>query len=124
MKTKETTTSHHTRTDDDLFIVRMKTGVYETKPEAEENGEALMELLGDDTPLPILIDFSTAGGQDIETRRFYAEKSGRWCSRAAILVGSPVSRVMGNIYIGLNKPLVPTKLFTDEEVAVRWLKNN
>jgi hypothetical protein len=40
----------------------------------------------------------------------------------ALLVKSPVSRVIGNFYIGLNKPLYPTKLFTSEESAVEWLQ--
>ena len=120
----ETICSFHTRTDDGLFVVRMKEGVSETIEMARENGQALMRLLGDDAPLPLLIDFTLGSGQDSETRQYYANHSGDWCTKAAILVNSPVARVMGNIYMGLNKPKVPTRLFTLEEAAMAWLKND
>jgi hypothetical protein len=31
--------------------------------------------------------------------------------------------VLGNFYLGLNKPLVPTRLFTSEEEAQAWLRS-
>ena len=39
-----------------------------------------------------------------------------------ILIGSTTSRVLGNFYLGINKPTVPTKLFDNEEEAIKWLK--
>jgi hypothetical protein len=41
----------------------------------------------------------------------------------ALLMGSPVSRVLGNLYLGLNKPPIPTRLFTSEEEAKVWLRS-
>jgi hypothetical protein len=41
----------------------------------------------------------------------------------AILIDSSVSRVVGNFFLGINKPAVPTKLFTNEKEAVKWLIN-
>jgi hypothetical protein len=43
-------------------------------------------------------------------------------SAAAFLIGSPVSKVIGNFFLGLNKLPFPTKLFTSEEKAIEWLK--
>jgi len=40
----------------------------------------------------------------------------------ALLVESPVSQVIANFFIGLNKPKVPTRLFISEAEAVAWLK--
>lgn len=40
----------------------------------------------------------------------------------AFIIGAPISRVVGNFYIGLNKPIYPTKLFNDKEKAFKWLK--
>ena len=40
----------------------------------------------------------------------------------AILVSSPLSRIIGNFFMGLNKPSVPARLFDNEEKAVQWLK--
>jgi hypothetical protein len=40
----------------------------------------------------------------------------------ALLVGSPMSRAIGNFFIGLNKPLIPTRLFVSEPEALAWLR--
>jgi hypothetical protein len=39
----------------------------------------------------------------------------------ALLVGSPVTRVIGNFFIGLNKPRWPVRLFRSESDALAWL---
>jgi hypothetical protein len=41
--------------------------------------------------------------------------------RLALVVGSPVSRTLGNVFVALAKPPYPTRLFTDEDAAVAWL---
>lgn len=41
----------------------------------------------------------------------------------AILMGSPLSMIIGNFFMGLNKPRVPVKLFTSDENAVKWCKS-
>jgi len=43
-------------------------------------------------------------------------------SAIAMLVKSPVSSIIGNFFLGLNKPSVPTHLFTSEVKAVNWLE--
>jgi len=44
-------------------------------------------------------------------------------SRLAIIVGSPVSRMLGNAYMGFRAPACPTRLFTEEHPAIRWLRS-
>jgi len=39
----------------------------------------------------------------------------------AIVIKSPLSRVIGNFFLGMNKPAVPTRLFDDENDAIEWL---
>jgi hypothetical protein len=43
-------------------------------------------------------------------------------SAFAIIIQSPLSRVIGNFFMGLNKPRVPARLFKSEKEAVKWLK--
>ena len=124
MEPLETGNAKHIRTEEGILISRVKENEYETLADARQNAAALMKLKGADATLPLLVDFSKASGQDAETRKFYAEESVKWTHRVALLVNSPVARVMGNIYMGLNKPLVPTRLFTDEKEALAWLKSN
>ncbi|MGK5088175.1 STAS/SEC14 domain-containing protein [Bdellovibrionota bacterium FG-2] len=40
----------------------------------------------------------------------------------ALVIGSPIGRVIGNFFLGLNKTIYPTRLFTSEEDAISWLK--
>ncbi len=42
----------------------------------------------------------------------------------ALLIDSLASKVIGNFFIGLNKPPFPVKLFTSEGKAVAWLKKD
>jgi len=35
---------------------------------------------------------------------------------------SPLSRAVGNIFLGVNRPLVPCRLFTSEPQALAWLR--
>lgn len=39
-----------------------------------------------------------------------------------ILIDSPLSAIIGNFFMGLNKPRVPVKLFTNELAAINWCK--
>ena len=40
----------------------------------------------------------------------------------AILVSSPVSRAVANFFISLARPRFPTRLFTDDDAALAWLR--
>jgi hypothetical protein len=40
----------------------------------------------------------------------------------ALITGSAVNKTIGNIFLSIDKPLVPTKLFTNEESARQWLR--
>jgi len=58
-----------------------------------------------------------------ESRDYFANERTASIQRAtALLISSPVNRIIGNFFMGLNKPLTPTKLFTDHQKAIKWLK--
>jgi len=42
-------------------------------------------------------------------------------SHVAILISSPITKIMGNIFVRFSKPYYPTKLFTNVEQAKEWL---
>jgi hypothetical protein len=42
-------------------------------------------------------------------------------SRMAVLVGDPLSRMLGNFFLRVSRPAYPTRIFTDEAAARRWL---
>ena len=72
---------------------------------------------------PLFVDMRNCKSITREAREYYAgEKSAKAVSAAAGLIGSPVSRIIGNFFMRLNKPVLPTKIFTSETEALEWLK--
>lgn len=82
--------------------------------------EAMIELTGD-RPAPLFVDVRQAGPQDRAGRLEFIRRH-EVVSAVAIVVGSPLSRMMGNFFINVNKPKAPTRLFDDEAAALAWLK--
>ena len=70
----------------------------------------------------VLIDMTSITEISKEARDYFANERTASIQRAtALLIGSPVSRVIGNFFMGLNKPVSPTRLFTDPQKAIQWL---
>ena len=58
-----------------------------------------------------------------EARDFLASKEGvKGCIAGAIIVGSPVGSFIGNWYLSLSKPLIPSRTFTKKDAAIKWLR--
>lgn len=69
--------------------------------------------------LPLCVHLNGTRGVSQEARNYYqANPAG---PAMAFVATSPVARVIGNFFIGLNKPTIPTLLFDREEQAVQWL---
>lgn len=97
-----------------------KPGVHMTLAMAEESNARLIEL-GGGAARPLLIDVRPLRSMDGDARAFFASAGGP--SAVALLVDSPLSRILANFFIGLNRhPTIPTRLFTDEGAALNWLK--
>jgi hypothetical protein len=72
---------------------------------------------------PILADIRQIGAIYREARVYFSsEELAKDVSAVALWVGSPVSRIIGNFLIGMNKLFMPTRLFDSEEKALEWLK--
>ena len=72
---------------------------------------------------PTLVRMEDIGRVDREAREFFAsEEYLALSSQTALVVGSPVSCVIGNFFVGLNPILYPCKVFTDPVKAEAWLR--
>jgi hypothetical protein len=69
---------------------------------------------------PLLVDMRDVGQQARPARLEFARRYDV-VSAVALVVGSPLSRMMGNLFMSMNKPLTPTRLFDKEAPAVEWL---
>ena len=75
-----------------------------------------------DVPHPVLTDIRAMRGTSIlSLRRTAGADIASMVTGLAIVVGSPVSRMIGNVMMGLAKPPYPTRLFVDEDEAKAWL---
>ncbi len=73
---------------------------------------------------PVSINIQNIKTVQRESRQFYSgEEPARYVAVAALIIGNPVSRIMANFFMGINKTFMPVKLFTDQEEAVKWLSD-
>ena len=110
--------------DDGILRLRMKPDVFELDlADAEEVIRAVGEV-GGGVPRPALVDLRTLRSMSRDCRKYFAgPQTARVQSAAGLLVVSPIARAIGNFFMGLNKPLIPTRLFTSETEALVWLRD-
>lgn len=71
---------------------------------------------------PALVDMTGMRSADMEGRRLAAgPEIAAVTSCMALLVSDPLSRILGNFFLRVSRPLYPTRMFTDEASARRWL---
>lgn len=69
-----------------------------------------------------LLDIRNVTFIDSKARAYGAEQFRSYVAGQAILVDSKISSYFANLFLKFSKPKVPTKLFTDENEAMNWLK--
>ena len=107
---------------DGIVRVRMLPGTKEDLASAKATIAALSELC-DGGKRAVIVDMAGTLSATQDARRYYSSEHATDCMTAcAMLVGSPLSKVLGSFFLGLNKPRHPMRLFTSEPEAVSWLK--
>jgi hypothetical protein len=90
--------------------------------EARENSMAVNSLSHEQN-FPLLVDLRKIRSISKEARDFFSMNNRESKVIAfAMVIDSPISRIIGNFFMGLNKPRVPAKLFNNEASAMKWLK--
>lgn len=107
--------------EEGLVHGRFLPGAEVTVEDARENVAVTRELTAGQRR-PVLVDLRAVRAQTAEARAYLAGPDATRVSQAvALLIASPLSRAIGNFYLGFNRPEVPTRLFTDEGAARQWL---
>ena len=89
-----------------------------------EDAIATLDAMAKLTPgrrSPLLVDMRDTGAQDRHTRAEWTSRSDLQ-SAVALIVGTPLSRMLGSLLLMVNKPRFPVRLFDNEASAVAWLK--
>jgi hypothetical protein len=118
----ETTTARIGLSESGLLIVRIRDGAYQTLADARQNlALAVAETAGRRRPL--LIDIRGARPLDADVRHHYSGQTlvDSFSALALLVETSPLGRMMGNVYLRIARPGIPTRLFADETRAIEWL---
>ncbi|MES2590783.1 MAG: hypothetical protein V4608_02775 [Bacteroidota bacterium] len=76
----------------------------------------------DNKAYPVIINIKVVSSITKDARSFLASEQGsEGIIAGAILIDSPIGSILGNFFIAINKPLRPSKIFTDELKARKWL---
>jgi hypothetical protein len=106
--------------DDGIARVKMKPSA---EVDAEDSTRAIECMRALRARLPTLVYMAEMKFVSREARtNFAGEEAATLISAAALLTSSPLSRAIGNFFVGLSKPLFPTRLFTSEAEALAWLR--
>jgi hypothetical protein len=70
----------------------------------------------------LLIDMKGIKSVTPEARTYMASFGTLMVKAGALITGSALNKTLGNIFLAIDKPPVPTKLFTSEEKAREWLQ--
>ena len=121
----ETRTAKIDLNGDGLLIVRINTGAYQSLDDAKENLAAAVSQTGG-RRRPLLIDIRAAQPLDADARHHYSGQTlvDRFSALALLIDSSPFGRMMGNVYLRVARPGIPTQLFADEIRAIEWLSGH
>jgi hypothetical protein len=111
--------------EDGLVIVKIRDNAYQSLEDAKKNlATAISATAGRRRPL--LIDIRTAQPLDADARHHYSGQTlvDGFSALALLVESSPFGRMMGNVYLRVARPGVPTRLFTEERRALEWLINH
>ncbi len=108
--------------DEGITVIEFKPGAEVNLANIKENF-AVHRKLSQGKRIPVFTDVTGVKYMERAARVYSSgEEANKDIEALAVLVNSPLSRVLGSIFIGLNKPLYPFKLVSSEKEAIKWLK--
>lgn len=108
--------------EDGIFEVQMHEGVSIGVPEITEVLDAQMELIRDTPRVLALIDARPVRSMTRAAQRETARPDiAARTDALAILIRSPVSRLLGNFFMAIIRADYPTRMFEDDVAARAWL---
>ena len=125
--TVETSVSVIELAPDGVLLWRYKENAVVGLTEAKEEAAHIRTLLDKhwDSGCWLLINIEKMRAFDRDARRFFSSEevhSNFGVQGLALVMGSPIGTMIGNIYHSINRTKHPTKLFVNEESAELWLK--
>jgi hypothetical protein len=106
-----------------IVVTRIDAGVQQSLDDARLNLAATVKECGR-RKRPLLVDISRCRPLEPEVRHFYTGEVlvESFLALALVVEATPFGRIMGNIYLRVARPGVPTRLFANEAGALAWLQ--
>jgi hypothetical protein len=104
-----------------ILICRFKKGL-DLDLEAARKCVQLRKDFSEGKSYPLLVDIKELESASSEAREYMANEGTSLVTAGALLISSPVTRTIGNIFLMLNRPRVPSRLFNNKAAALAWLK--
>jgi hypothetical protein len=70
---------------------------------------------------PLLVDMTEVKSMTWEARKYMASMGSTLVKAGALLTRSLLSRTVGNVFLKIDRPPVPVRLFTSKQNARSWL---
>jgi hypothetical protein len=106
----------------DVVIVVPDDDVSDTAATARDNVAFQMgyaRSLG--RPCAFIVLLGRLRSQDADARRVYAEgMEPARCFASALVVSNALSRAIGSFFLGITRPMTPTRVFDSIEPAITW----
>jgi hypothetical protein len=118
----ETRTAEVELVDGRIVVTRIRQGAAQDLTDARQNLSASIAAAGG-LRCPLLVDITGSKPLPAEVRHYYTGERlvGAFTALALVVEASPVGLTMGNIYLRIASPGIPTRLFTKEPDALEWL---
>jgi hypothetical protein len=118
----ETRTAWIELADNGVIIVRVRNGARQSMTDASENLSTAIAIAAG-RRRPILVDIRTAQPLAADVRRLYSgdNVAQAFTALALLIEGSPLGRMMGNVYFSVARLPMPMQMFVEESKAIEWL---
>ena len=118
---RNTRTARVEKTSEGIVVTRILAEVQQNLNDAIENISVSAEACGGQRA-PIIVDLRQAMPLDAETRHYYTGKrlTDFFTSLAILAPVGAFGKMMGNLYLRVANPGIPSRLFDSEAEAMRW----
>jgi hypothetical protein len=122
---RETATARVMLRDDGVVVTRINAGAAQTLDDARANLAASIAATGG-TRRPLLVDISRCLPLQPPVRHYYTGKllTDAFNSLGLLIEATSFGRMMGNVYLRVARPGVPTQLFARRASAAKWLSKH
>ena len=108
--------------EDGILYIECKPNTIMTISEGRQSTEIGEKLIAG-KPVPMLCDLTNVVKMTQECRRYFSgPEHATIYTKCALMITSPIGKIIGNFFLGANRPIKPTRLFTSRKEAIAWLK--